>query len=124
MDALESLRAEGVSLALMTNGAGPVQREKVDRFDLCRHFNCVLIEGELGFGKPDERVYKNAMAALGTDASETWVVGDDLEWEVAAPQRLGIYTVWVDSTGGGLPPGRGVEPDRTIRVLADLLVEG
>lgn len=123
VEAIEALRARHISLALMTNGAGPVQREKIDRFDLCRHFDCVLIEGELGFGKPDERIYRNAMATLRTAPSDTWAVGDNLEWEVAAPQRLGIYGVWVDSTGSGLPPGREVRPDRIIRSLADLLRE-
>jgi hypothetical protein len=30
------------------------------------------------------------MAALSVEPSETWIVGDNLEWEVAAPQRLGL----------------------------------
>src|SRR5438876_8473521 len=66
VEAIEALCSRQVGLALITNGAGPVQREKIDRFDLCRYFDCVMIEGELGFGKPDERVYQNAMAVLGT----------------------------------------------------------
>jgi FMN phosphatase YigB (HAD superfamily) len=31
------------------------------------------------------------MSVLGVEAHETWMVGDNLEWEVAAPQRLGIF---------------------------------
>jgi putative hydrolase of the HAD superfamily len=118
---LEALRSHGVALALITNGAGPVQRAKIERFDLARHFDCVLIEGELGFGKPDERVYRNAMAALSSSPSDTWVVGDDLDWEVAAPQRLGLYTVWVDSRGLGLPSDATARPDRVIQSLAELM---
>jgi putative hydrolase of the HAD superfamily len=118
--ALEALRAEGVALALITNGAGPVQRAKIDRFDLARLFDSVLIEGELGFGKPDQRVYLTAMAALRTRSSDTWVVGDDLDWEVAAPHRLGLYTVWVDGRGVGPPADATARPDRVVRSLADL----
>ena len=98
-------------LALVTNGAAAPQRAKVERFDLARRFDHVQIEGEHGFGKPEERAYLHAMQALGVAASETWMVGDNLEWEVAAPQRLGIYAIWHDVTGEGLPPDSPVKPD-------------
>jgi len=84
-------------------------------------FDHILIEGELGFGKPDRRVYETAMEALGSRPGETWCVGDNLEWEVVAPQRLGITGIWHDWRGRGLPTGTTVRPDRIIRSLPDLL---
>ena len=48
-------------------------------------------------------------------------VGDNLEWEVEVPQRLGIYAIWMDVHGEGLPQGSRVKPDRIIRSLAELL---
>jgi putative hydrolase of the HAD superfamily len=51
------------------------------------------------------------------------MVGDNLEWEVAAPQRLGIFGVWHDHLGAGLPPGSAVKPDRIIERLPELLVD-
>ena len=33
------------------------------------------------------------------------MVGDNLEWDVAEPQRQGIYGIWIDIRGRGLPPG-------------------
>lgn len=119
-EVIDALKAEGVLLALVTNGAADVQRAKVARFDLARRFDHVQIEGEHGFGKPEERAYLHAMQALGVGPHETWMVGDNLEWEVAAPKRLGIYAVWHDVLGQGLPPGCAVEPDRIIRSLAEL----
>jgi hypothetical protein len=51
--------------------------------------------------------------------------GDNLEWEVDTPRRLGIYAIWMDVHGEGLPSGSTVKPDRVIRSLAELLpVEG
>jgi putative hydrolase of the HAD superfamily len=29
------------------------------------------------------------MQALGVTAPETWMIGDNLEWEIEVPQRLG-----------------------------------
>ncbi|ETR76846.1 phosphoglycolate phosphatase [Afipia sp. P52-10] len=120
-DAIDALKACGVKLALVTNGAGPTQRAKVERFALTHRFDHIQIEGEHGFGKPEERAYHHAMNALGVSACDTWMIGDNLEWEVIAPQRLGIYAIWMDAHDEGLPEGSAVKPDRIIRSLSELL---
>ncbi len=120
-DAIDALRALGVKLALVTNGGAETQRAKVERFAFSHRFDHIQIEGEHGFGKPEERAYLHAMEALGVTAADTWMVGDNLEWEVEVPQRLGIYAIWMDVHGEGLPPGSTVRPDRIIRSLTELL---
>jgi putative hydrolase of the HAD superfamily len=120
-DAIDELRSRGVKLALVTNGAADTQRAKVERFELAHRFHHIQIEGEHGFGKPEERAYLHAMEALGVNAADTWMIGDNLEWEVEMPQKLGIYAIWMDVHGEGLPPGSTIRPDRIIRSLAELL---
>jgi putative hydrolase of the HAD superfamily len=119
---LEALKAEGIDLALITNGASDAQRAKINRFELEPHFLHIQIEGEAGIGKPEPEAYHQAMAALGTGPKDCWIVGDNLEWEVAAPQRLGIYAIWRDPRGNGVLPGdTAVTPDRVVTKLTDLL---
>ena len=120
-DAIDALKAHGVKLALVTNGAADTQRAKVERFALTHRFDHIQIEGEHGFGKPDERAYRHAMQALGVTAPETWMIGDNLEWEIEVPQRLGIYAIWIDAHGEGLPAESTIKPDRIIRSLTELL---
>jgi putative hydrolase of the HAD superfamily len=120
-DAIDSFKAHGVKLALVTNGAADTQRTKVERFALTHRFDHIQIEGEHGFGKPEERAYLHAMQALGVTAADTWMIGDNLEWEVEAPQRLGIYSIWMDVHGEGLPAGSTIKPDRIIRSLTELV---
>jgi putative hydrolase of the HAD superfamily len=120
-DAIDALKALGVKLALVTNGAAEPQRAKVERFALTHRFDHIQIEGEHGFGKPDERAYRHAMQALDVTAPETWMIGDNLEWEIEVPQRLGIYAIWMDAHGEGLPAESTVKPDRIIRSLTELL---
>jgi putative hydrolase of the HAD superfamily len=120
-EAIDKLKELGVKLALVTNGAADMQRAKVERFALGHRFDHIQIEGEHGFGKPEERAYLHAMEALGVRAADTWMVGDNLEWEVVTPQRLGIYAIWIDVHGQGLPEGSDVRPDRIIRSLTELL---
>src|SRR5204862_6898448 len=85
---LERLRDLGVRLALITNGRSEDQRAKIERFALAPWFEFILIEGEFGCGKPDVRVYQHALTQLRLPPGEVWMVGDNLEWDVAAPQRL------------------------------------
>ncbi|MEQ1856560.1 MAG: HAD family hydrolase [Longimicrobiales bacterium] len=120
VETVEWLRASGCRLALLTNGAAVPQRNKVERFGLARLFDLVLIEGEVGYGKPDPRIYEHALEGLSVEPADTWMVGDNLEWDVAQPQRMGVRGIWVDRAGHGVPEGRGVRPDRILRRLADL----
>ena len=83
-------------------------------------FDAILVEGELGFGKPDERVYRRALSALGVEPADAWMVGDNLELDVGAPQKLGMSGVWIDARGRGLPGDSAVKPDYIVRSLADL----
>jgi len=120
VDVLTWLRANGCRLALLTNGATDAQREKIERFRLAPLFDLILIEGELGFGKPDERIYRLALTELAATPRHTWMIGDNLEFDVAQPQKLGITGIWVNATGAGLPADCDIYPDLVIRRLAEL----
>jgi putative hydrolase of the HAD superfamily len=120
LDTLRWFRAMGCALALLTNGSQRTQRMKIARFNLEPLFDAILVEGELGFGKPDPRVFLLALDRLQRSPSEVWMVGDHLEWDVAAAQALGIHAVWVDAPAKGLPEGSAIRPDRIVRSIAEL----
>jgi putative hydrolase of the HAD superfamily len=121
---LTKLRRRGIPLALVTNGDASQQRYKIERHDLARYFDAIVIEGEFGAGKPDEAVYRHALGALRMKPGEALMVGDHLEWDVGAPQRLGLTGVWMDRGGLGLPHGSAVQPHRIIRSLDELTASG
>lgn len=118
-ETLERLRDHGMPLGLVTNGDAGQQRDKIERFDLAGFFEVMVIEGEFGAGKPDEAVYRHALARLGVEPLEASMVGDHLEFDVAGPQRLGLAGIWLDRAGAGLADSP-VRPDRIIRSLRDL----
>jgi putative hydrolase of the HAD superfamily len=120
-DTLRHLVKKKVKLGLLTNGAGAVQQDKIKRFGLSRYFSTILIEGELGFGKPDRRVFETAVTKLDVTPGQTWMVGDDLQRDIAGAKQSGIYTVWCDYESNGLPEGAKVKPDKIIGNLAELL---
>src|SRR5204862_41471 len=83
----QTLRARGMPLALVTNGDATEQRWKIERCALAPFFGAIVIEGELGAGKPDAVVYHTALKALGVaPGPDVWMVGDHLEFDaVGAP---------------------------------------
>ena len=123
IDTLHAFRERGVQLALLTNGSAETQRRRVEKHKLLPLFDCILIEGEFGVGKPDERVYFHVLDQLKVLPHKAWMVGDNLEWEVAIPQRLGMFAIWLDVKGAGLPGSSTIHPDRIIRALPELLNE-
>jgi len=123
IEALHRLRELDVRLGLLTNGESAGQRAKIERFALAAHFDYIGIEGEVGFGKPHPDAYRAALASLGVAPEETWMVGDNLDWDVAGAQAVGLVGVWLDKTGAGLPKNSATQPDRIVRSIRELVPE-
>ncbi|MBI5289589.1 MAG: HAD family hydrolase [Chloroflexi bacterium] len=121
IETLAAFRERGIPLALITNGEARNQRRSVVQHQLERFFDCIVIEGEFGVGKPDERVFRHALAAVGCDPEAAWMVGDSLEADIAPAVALGIHTVWVDETGAGLPARAPARPHRIVRAISELV---
>jgi putative hydrolase of the HAD superfamily len=120
LDALSTLRRRGHRLGLLTNGSAAFQRRKLLRFELEPLFELVLIEGELGFGKPDRRVFGAALAHFGVRAESSCMIGDNLEADIQGAQQLGIRGIWHDAHGVGLPRKPCAIPDRIITSSSEL----
>ena len=118
---VDALRDAGVKLALVTNGSSDMQRYKIERFDLGQRFHHIQIEGEFGQGKPELAVYRHALQRLGCEACDAWMVGDNYEWEVVAPQKLGMCGIWYDPHDAGVPAHATAQPTRVIKRLGELL---
>jgi putative hydrolase of the HAD superfamily len=120
IDTLAHVRKLGIPVALLTNGASLPQRQKIERFGLDRIFEHILVEEEFGIGKPEPEVYLHALQLLGVEAEQTWMVGDNYEWEIVAPQSIGIRGIWVNHRGID-PATMPVQPYRSIRMLSELI---
>ena len=123
LETLHCFKDSGLRLALITNGAADIQRAKISRFELAPIFDFILIEGEFGMGKPHPSVFRAVMDKLDVDVPDVWMVGDDLERDIAGAQSLGIYSIWVDWRGAGLPSHSIVQPDCIVRSIAQMSEE-
>jgi putative hydrolase of the HAD superfamily len=118
IELLTTLCSRSVPLAMLTNGESRTQRAKIERFALAPYFAHILIEEEIGAGKPFEQAYLAALAKLACPACDIWFVGDHLENDIAGPKQHGMHTVWYNPSGATAPQQRH---DVEIRTLSELL---
>ncbi len=118
LELLTALHDRGTRLGMVTNGSEVEQRAKIERFALARFFEFIQVEGELGVGKPEDAAYEHALARIGLPPEDVWFVGDNLEWDVRAPQRHGMTGVWVDRLDQGMPAEP--MPDHRVRDVVEV----
>ena len=121
METIAAIHERGIRLALLTNGEAENQRRSVDKLNLESYFDCIVIEGEFGAGKPDERVFRHALEATGSTPETAWMVGDSLEADIAPAVALGLHSVWVDEARDGLPDDAPVQPHRIVKLISELV---
>ncbi len=118
-ETLTEIRQKGIKLGMLTNGESQIQRNKINRFNLNQYFDYIQVEGEVGFGKPEKIAYTTILEVLGFSPNEVWIVGDNIEWEVRAPQELGIFSIWHNYYDKMIEDG-ATNPDITISNISDI----
>lgn len=123
LDALRSLSAAGLRLALLSNIWRPYA-ESVRRwfgpfFDAAIPAELQCLSFREGLAKPEPAVFTRLLLKSGTPASQAIMVGDSLERDIGPAARLGMHSVLV----GAAPPTDGDNrPDRVIASVAELTV--
>lgn len=122
LDVLAVLHRTGIPMVLLTNGESRTQRGKIERFALASYFEHILIEEEVGAGKPHDGAYIAALERIGHPPGVIWMIGDHLENDIAGPKRHGMRTIWFnpERTPGPIDPQ--ARADSEIAALAELMV--
>jgi putative hydrolase of the HAD superfamily len=122
---LHHLRAAGLRVGLLTNGAASLQREKIEASGLGLFFDAAVVSGEIGTGKPEPEIFHHLLGRLGVNASAALMVGNSLARDIVGGKRAGLATCWLALEGEEEPVGL-TEPDYVIRSLGELpaIVEG
>jgi putative hydrolase of the HAD superfamily len=66
-------------------------------------------------------VFVKALEGMNLMPESCWAVGDNLEWDVAGPQKMGIFGIWNDFRKMGLTEDSEVKPDRIINSIQELM---
>jgi putative hydrolase of the HAD superfamily len=94
LDAIDRVRAAGIRTALISD-AGADDVECWEASPLRDRFDVTCFSFELKMRKPDPRIYRHALDALGVPPSDALFVGDGGSSEHRGARELGIGTVLV-----------------------------
>ena len=95
---LESLRARGYILGVISNSIGTME-EQLERLGLAHHFRTILDSAVVGIEKPRPEVFALALRHAGVEASEALFVGDTYSTDVGGAQLAGLTGILMDRVG-------------------------
>jgi putative hydrolase of the HAD superfamily len=125
-DAIETLELlkESYAMALVTNGAACLQREKLAASGLSDLFEAVVVSADLGIAKPNASLFEHALRQLGVDGDHAVMVGDSIPKDIDGALAAGLGAVWINRTGRPVPADRlNLMEISTLDDLPDTLAE-
>jgi len=109
--ALDRARERGWSFAVVTNGPTRQQTLKIEAAGLHELADAVCVSEEVGAWKPDPRIFHEAARRAGTTLEGAWMIGDNLDADIAGAHGVGVRSVWVKRDDDWLTYESGTEAD-------------
>jgi putative hydrolase of the HAD superfamily len=119
MDTLRQLQPK-YHLAAITDAQVAYALPELNAVGLAGIFSPIVVSGNLGYRKPDKRLFTLVLSAMKKQASEVLFVGNDMYRDVFGGQATGIKTVFFKSNQGTQEKA-GVKPDYIIYNFPELL---
>lgn len=99
---MRALHDAGIPMAIVSNADGSVDRILADAGVCqagegpCVPVVAVVDSGAVGVAKPDPRIFRPALAALGTSPDRTLHVGDSVHYDIRGAEAAGMPAVHFD----------------------------
>ncbi len=82
-------------LGLITNGMTEIQHDKIRQLGIEPFFDTILVSQEVGFAKPDPRLFELALARVPCRPEEAVMIGDSPDRDIAGARAVGMHALWV-----------------------------
>jgi putative hydrolase of the HAD superfamily len=107
-------------LAIVSDAQKAYARPELAETGLSGYFDAIVVSGELGFRKPDRRIFDAALSAVGTTADRAIFVGNDMHRDVFGPAQLGMRTIFTPTRIGD-KDFPGAKPDYVAHNFGEVL---
>lgn len=108
-------------LGVVTNGYADTQRPRLDAAGLTGYFQAVAVSGELGWAKPDPRIFTHLLDEMGLIGREALYVGDSVSHDLAGAANAGIDFILYRPRNSSSPGSASLPPDtRTVTSFSQL----
>ena len=93
-DTLKALHNKGYRLGVIANqNLGTASR--LEKWRIREYFDAIIASAEIGYAKPDKRIFEKAFELAGCKADDTIMVGDRLDNDMIPAKALGMKTIWM-----------------------------
>ena len=117
-EVLDELRPR-YRMAALSDGQSVWALPELRSVGLEKYFDPVIVSGDLGFRKPDPRMFELLLSQMELSPDEILFVGNDMYRDIFGAGQLGIRTVFFRSNQGDQRPA-GREPDYIIYRFSEL----
>ena len=122
MDNAQSLIEDWSSqfkMTLVTNGLKEIQRARLVKSDLEKHFHHVVISDEIGVAKPHAGFFDHVFEKINfPEKDKVMIIGDSLSSDIRGGNDYGIDTCWLNMNEKVAPEDN--VPTFTIKKLEEL----
>lgn len=121
---LVDLRRNSIRLGLITNGESAMQRRKIAAIGVAPLLDAIVISSEVGFRKPDPRIFSLALERLGCAPHDAWFVGDHPDQDIRGAAAAGLRSFWIKTGAFSTTdvPGLSIESVASLRSYISGLV--
>lgn len=122
-EVLQTLKAAGLPLGVITDGLEIKQAEKLIRLKLLDYIDpqAIFITGQIGIGKTNVKIYENACQTLGFPPTSCMYVGDNPINDIDPPNKIGMITVLNRRSGKYLSVTGKTEPRHVVHDMWEFL---
>ena len=118
--ALEQLKANGLRLAILSNGAPEMLKSATTSARIDDLLDEIISVDDIKIYKPSPRVYQLAAQRLGMSSADIGFVSSN-GWDVAGATSAGLTAFWIQRIAAEPPEELGYRAAHVVHAITDLL---
>lgn len=94
---LKSWSTLGNKICILTDLTAHIQYRKISKLGIQNFINYIVTSEEVGYEKPDSKIFLTALEKLNAQKDEVIMIGDNYEKDILGAQKLEISYHWFSS---------------------------
>ncbi len=93
--ALSTLKKRGYKLSLVSN-TSPLSKSRIQKLNIVDYFDYIVFSCDVGYSKPDPRIFLHAIHLMGIVPQQTCIIGDRIRTIALGADILGARLILVE----------------------------
>lgn len=108
-------------ICILSNGFGEVQYAKINNSGLSPYIDDIVLSDEVGYNKPNPRIFEHCLGLTGYDKAESIMIGDSWSSDIRGAALSGIDSIWYNRYHLDMPKEEITPPLAVVGDLAEIM---